>query len=70
MNACHETIYQAIYVQSKGRLRRDIEGKLRSGRVARRPRSAGDERKPRFRDPMVMISERPAEVEDRAVLGH
>lgn len=70
MNVCHETIYQAIYVQSKGRLKRDIEAKLRSGRVARRPRSAADERRPRFRDPMVMIGERPAEVEDRAVPGH
>ncbi len=70
MNVCHETIYQAIYVQSKGRLKRDIEAKLRSGRVARRPGSAADERRPRFRDPMVMIGERPAEVEDRAVPGH
>lgn len=70
MNVCHETIYQAIYVQSKGRLKRDIEAKLRSGRVARRPRSAADERRTRFRDPMVVISERPAEVEDRVVPGH
>ncbi|WP_220269977.1 IS30 family transposase, partial [Slackia isoflavoniconvertens] len=49
---------------------RDIEAKLRSGRASRRPRSAADGRKPRFRDPMVMIGERPAEVEDRAVPGH
>lgn len=69
VNACHETVYQAIYVQSKGRLRRDIEGKLRPGRSSRRPRPAGDGRKPRFRDPMVMTGGRPAEVEDRAVPG-
>ena len=57
-------------MQSKGQLKRDIEAKLRSGRASRRPRSAADGRKPRFRDPMVMIGERPAEVEDRAVPGH
>ncbi len=66
MNACHETIYQAIYVQSKGQLKRDIE-KAPVGPRRPAPRSAADERKPRFRDPMVMISERPAKVEDRAV---
>lgn len=70
MNVCHETIYRAIYVQSKGQLERDIEAKLRSGRASRRPRSAADGRKPRFRDPMVMIGERPAEVEGRAAPGH
>ena len=69
MNACHETICQAIYVQSKGRLKRGIEAKLRSGRASRRPRSAADGRKPRFRGPMAMIGERPAEAGDRAVPG-
>ena len=69
-SVCHETIYQAVYVQSKGRLGRDIEARLRSGRASRRPRSAGDGRRPRFRDPMAMISERPVEAEDRAVPGH
>lgn len=69
MNVCHETICQAIYVQSKGQLKRDIEAKLRSGRASRRPRSAADERKPRFMGPMVMIGERPAEAGDRAVPG-
>ena len=69
-SVCHETIYQAVYVQSRGRLGRDIEARLRSGRASRRPRSAGDGRRPRFRDPMAMISERPVEAEDRAVPGH
>lgn len=70
MNASTETIYQAIYVQAKGQLRRDVAQQLRTGRAVRRPRSAANERRPRFREPMVMISERPPEVEDRAVPGH
>lgn len=70
MNASTETIYQAIYIQAKGQLRRDISQQLRSGRTACRPRTAPDARKPRFREPMVMISERPPEAEDRAVPGH
>lgn len=70
MNASTETIYQAIYIQAKGQLKRNISQQLRSGRTARRPRTAPDARKPRFREPMVMISERPPEVEDRAVPGH
>ena len=70
MNASTETIYQAIYIQAKGQLKRNISQQLRSGRTARRPRTAPDARKPRFREPMAMISERPPEVEDRAVPGH
>lgn len=70
MNVCHETIYQAIYVQARGELRRDVARCLRSGRARRRPRGDAASRRPRFREPMVMISERPAEAEDRAVPGH
>ena len=70
MRACHETIYQAIYVQGRGELRKDLAKALRKGRAARRPRNDGQSRRPRFREPMVMISERPADVADRAVPGH
>lgn len=65
----HETIYQAIYVQGRGALRREVADALRSGRVRRRPHREPGERAPRFRD-MVMIAERPSEVEDRAAPGH
>ena len=66
----HETIYQALYLQGRGQLRREVAAALRSGRAARRPRSDPHARRPRFVEPMVMISQRPAEVEDRAVPGH
>jgi transposase, IS30 family len=65
----HETIYQSLYVQSRGALRRDLTKCLRTGRAVRRPRRRADERRGRLKD-MVMISERPAEVNDRAVPGH
>jgi len=65
----HETIYQSLYVQSRGALRRELTVCLRTGRALRRPRRRSDERRGRIKD-MIMISERPAEVADRAVPGH
>ena len=70
MHVTHETIYQALYVQGRGELRRELARCLRTGRAARRPQRRPDQRRPRFQAPMLMISERPAEVEDRAVPGH
>ncbi|MEV6606136.1 IS30 family transposase, partial [Kutzneria sp. NPDC051319] len=66
----HETIYQALYVQARGGLRREVAGWLRTGRIARRPHTRADARRPRMATDMVMISDRPAEVADRAVPGH
>jgi IS30 family transposase len=70
MHVVHETIYQALYVQGRGQLRRELAGALRSGRARRRPQRQANRRQPRFTTPMVMISERPAEAADRAVPGH
>ena len=68
MRVSHETIYQSLFVQGRGELRRELSRCLRTGRARRRPR-AGQERRGRIPD-MVLISDRPAEVEDRAVPGH
>jgi len=65
----HETIYQAIYVQSRGALRRELAACLRTGRALRRPRRQAQARRSRISN-IVKISERPAEVADRAVPGH
>jgi transposase, IS30 family len=70
MNVSHETIYQALYLQGRGELRRELAKCLRTGRAVRKPRRQARQRQSRFINPMLMISERPAEVEDRAVPGH
>ena len=69
MRVAHETIYQALYVQGRGELRRELTRALRTGRARRKPRRRPDQRQGRF-DPMIMISDRPAEIADRAVPGH
>ncbi|MGW2156848.1 IS30 family transposase [Nonomuraea sp. NPDC001699] len=70
MHVCHETIYQALYVQGRGELRRELTRALRTGRAMRKPRRLAQQRQPRYSAPMVMISGRSAEADDRAVPGH
>lgn len=65
----HEAIYQALYIQGRGALRRELTACLRTGRALRVPRARRGRGKD-FVGPEIMISERPAEVEDRAVPGH
>ncbi|MFV1972010.1 MAG: IS30 family transposase [Acidimicrobiia bacterium] len=65
----HETIYQAIYVQARGGLRKELVACLRSGRTTRKPHRREVATRGKIRD-MVMISDRPPEIEDRAVPGH
>lgn len=68
MRVSHETIYKSVYVQGRGELRKELAKCLRTGRAKRKPQGR-IEKRGRIAD-MVMISERPAEVEDRAVPGH
>jgi IS30 family transposase len=70
MRISHEAIYQALYVQGRGGLRRELTACLRTGRALRVPRARTQGRGKKFVSPEIMISERPAEVEDRAVPGH
>jgi IS30 family transposase len=69
MRISHEAIYQSLYVQGRGELRRELAKCLRTGRALRKPRRRADGRRERIKD-KVMISERPADAEDRAVPGH
>jgi IS30 family transposase len=70
MRISHEAIYQALYVQSRCALKRELVACLRTGRALRVPRSRARRRANGHGTPEVMISERPAEVADRAVPGH
>ncbi len=70
MRISHEAIYQALYVQGRGALRRELTACLRTGRALRMPRARARGRGKSFVSSEIMISERPAEVADRAVPGH
>lgn len=70
MRISHEAIYQALYVQGRGALRRELAACLRTGRALRVPRARTQSRGKKFVTPEVLISKRPAEAADRAVPGH
>ena len=70
MRISHEAIYQALYVQGRGALKRELVTCLRTGRALRVPRARVRQRAWAHVTPEVMISERPAEADDRAVPGH
>jgi transposase, IS30 family len=70
MRISHEAIYQALYVQGRGALRRELTACLRTGRALRVPRARSRGRGKTFVSPEILISQRPAEAADRAVPGH
>lgn len=70
MRISHEAIYQALFVQTRGALRRELTACLRSGRPLRVPRARTRRRGKTFIAPEIMISQRPAEAANRAVPGH
>ena len=70
MRISHEAIYQALYIQGRGALRRELSACLRSGRALRLPRERARNRSKAFVADALMISDRPAEIGDRAVPGH
>jgi IS30 family transposase len=70
MRISHEAIYQSLYVQGRGALRRELTACLRTGRALRVPRNRTSRGNRSFVTDKLLISERPAEVDDRAVPGH
>lgn len=70
MRISHEAIYQALYIQGRGALKRELSACLRSGRALRLPRERARSRGKSFVGDALMISDRPANVNDRAVPGH
>jgi len=70
MRISHEAIYQSLYVQGRGALRRELTACLRTGRALRVPRARTRGRGKKFVTDEILISERPAEAQDRAVPGH
>ena len=70
MRISHEAIYQVLYVESRGALKRELVACLRTGRALRVPRSRTRQQAWAHVTPEVLISERPAEADDRAVPGH
>ncbi len=70
MRISHEAIYQAVYVQGRGALRHELTACLRTGRTLRTPRGRIGLRGKNFVSPEIMIGQRPAEADDRAVPGH
>jgi IS30 family transposase len=69
MGVSHETIYEAIYFQGRGAQRRDLHTCLRTGRAIRKPHRKPGQRQTRIKN-MVLIADRPAEVDEKAVPGH
>jgi IS30 family transposase len=71
MRVSHETIYQAVYVQPRGELAKEVKSALRTGRIRRKPQGRNEiAERSRFKAGMINISERPAEADDRAIPGH
>ena len=70
MRISHEAIYQALYVEGRGALQRELVAHLRTGRALRVPRARARQKTWAHVTPEVMIHQRPREVEDRAVPGH
>jgi len=70
MRISHEAIYQALYIQGRGALRRELTAWLRTGRALRVPQSRSQKSGKSFVAPEIMICQRPAEVADRAIPGH
>ncbi len=67
MRISHQAIYQVLYVQDRGALRRELVACLRTGRALRVPRACIRGRGQKFVSPEIMISNRPPEAEDRAI---